>query len=201
MKKFSIFFTCFALLWWIAGGYIEFKYDPHTAYWLAFQLFGRLLLIGTILFNAICRKEEGKWSILFGMCCWTLIMFYWGNKDVAKYKDNVCMDKFGKAFNEIRKNRGIPIIPAGWHERYSNHGRANWESEEHVIGHTEKYIDVDDGCVLNFEDDDYTLKPTRGIKQFLYIRTQYAKGKGSDTISYRYAVGDSSRTITPVTGR
>ena len=196
MKKFSIFFACFAFLWWIAIIYIDIKFDPHTAYWLAFQLFGRLLLVASIFFNTIRRRENGKWAIFFSVCFWTLFMAYFGNKDVVKYKNDVCLDKFGREFNEVRKSRGIPIIPAGWHESHRSNGSTDWEGKEHIIGHTDKYIIVDPGCVLKFEDDDYKLKPGHGIKQSLSIRTTFARGEGRDTFSFTYSIGDSSRTIT-----
>jgi hypothetical protein len=118
------------------------------------------------------------------------------HREIKKYKNNNCQDKVGREFNERRRRMEVPVIPPGWQNkaRYGD-GDARWHGKEGVIGHEGKIIYFASDCVIDFERDDYNFKPSGNVSRSLSILTKYAKGKGRDTISFDYTVGDSTRTI------
>jgi hypothetical protein len=127
---------------------------------------------------------------------YTLVMSYWGYKDIVKYNDYLCTDKFGPEFNARRQSLGVPQIPADWHEDYTLNHSSRWEQKDSTTGHHDKHIYIDSTCAIEFEDDQYYLKPINGKSCGMGVQTRYARGKAKDSIFFRYNNGDSSRDVT-----
>lgn len=71
-----------------------------------------------------------------------------------------------------------------------------WRGDTSQFGHYSKDIAIDSACRVEFEDDDYKLKPVDNLVRSMSIRMKYARGRGEDSLFYYYSVGDSTQTIT-----
>jgi len=195
MKKKEIAFLCFIALYIASEIYVSNNFKPHSGYWLAFQLSGLLVMLLVYIFTRIFQRESSKWPFWGILCLWSLYAGYFGYRDIMKYKNDACINKFGREFNKIRHSHGVPVIPTGWDESFMGTGSAEWKRKDGGIGHRQKYIRVDSACTVSYEDDDYDLKPNKGVSRSVSITTRYAKRRGKDTTSFDYEVGDSTRTI------
>src|SRR6202012_3201856 len=196
MKKWNVIYWIFFGLFFITWGYFDFHIESESIYWLACKLAGfGLLILGQILM-VIHKKEESKTSIFFRICFGIVLTGYWGYHEISRYKSIICDDRFGRKFNARRHKLGTPEIPADWHVDYKGRGHVTWKAKD-TVGHAVKYIDIDSSCAILFETDFYNLKPIHGTARDVSVDTRYAKGKGSDSISYHYEAGfNTGRTIT-----
>ncbi|MGZ3890939.1 MAG: hypothetical protein ACXVI9_10600 [Mucilaginibacter sp.] len=120
---------------------------------------------------------------------------FWGYRDLAKYKSNICDDRFGREFNARRRSLGVPEIPADWHVDYKGRGYVTWKAKD-TTGHFRKYISVDSSCAIEYEEDEYNLKPVNAKLREISIDTRYKGGKRINSISYWYTPGiDTGRYI------
>ncbi|MCR8556380.1 hypothetical protein KXD93_01935 [Mucilaginibacter sp. BJC16-A38] len=152
------------------------------------------LILSGIFYTRIKKKEENIWRNIMFLCLLYAYFGYTAYQEITKFNRNVSLDKFGKAFNYRRQSLGIPIIPADWTIENRGSFSVNWKGKKDIIGHTSKHISID-SYTADYEMDWYNLKPIDSIKRSMKIRTEYAKGKGKDSIFYYFAVGDSTRTI------
>src|SRR3984885_2121729 len=164
-------------------------------------LVGRWVCLALIIVVPIIyRMAKKEFSIIGGAFFACVMLLNPGiliHRDMVKYKNHICQVKFGKAFNRRRLNMGVPVIPEGWHNKSSfDDAEANWKGKDNVIGHEGKIIFFSSDYGIDFERDDYNLAPSRSLLRSISIKTTFAKGKGRDTISFDYSVGDSTKTIT-----
>lgn len=141
----------------------------------------------------VVKRQVSKAWVIYRVCFAVFVLSLWGHRDVEKYRKYACEAKFGPEFNQRRRKLGTPEIPVGWiKESYAD----DWRAKD-TIGHVSKHIQINSDCVIEFEEDEYRLKPLHGIPRDVTIRTYYAKGKGQDSIFYHWAGGiDTNRTIT-----
>jgi len=194
MKKLRIFLGCFGALIAIAWIYLDII-ELQSVYWLAVELISFFVIVVGFLFIALNKKENNTLFDIFKICFSLLFLGYLVHLDVVKYKRNACQDKFGREFNERRRSLGIPEIPANWQVNYRSDRVVSWMGKNGINGHERKYIYVD-SCIINSEWDRYHLKAIHSISRDMTITTTYAKGKGMDSIFYRYETGSDSRLIT-----
>jgi hypothetical protein len=195
MKKFNIFFTCFAVLFAVTGTYLEIFIKSQSVYWLAGKLVGFFIITFGPLIIAIIRKEHSKVYVGFCICGGMLLLGFNGYNAVTKYKTAVCQDKFGREFNKRRRSLGIPEIPRSWIADSRGDWSTTWHGKDSVGGHESKIIFFDK-CAIDREDDEYYLSPVDGTSRHMEIISQYAIGKGQDSIFFRYIIGDKDSVIT-----
>ena len=193
MKKYFVLFVCFMVLFGATGIYLEVYIKVVSIYWLVgkWVCFGTLLLGGFIAL--IKRKKKPDLYPLVMLPIWTILLGFQFYRDITEYKRNACQDKFGQEFNARRRSLGIPEIPANWHvdDRWDRY--VDWKGKNGVTGHADKAVGVDSTCTLEFEQDDYDLKPLKDKRRDVTISTHYAKG--NDSIFFSYYDGDSSHVI------
>lgn len=196
MKKFNIFFICFIILYAAVIIYVGIRYEPHSAYWLVFELLFFVIALFGHFHKAIKTKENGKWVSIWPVIFWLLWCGYYSYREIAKYNTNHCFDKFGPEFNARRHSLGVPLIPAEWHEGYAYKHSVDWEQKDSTAGHHSKNITIDSTCALIAEYDEYCLKRVREKSRDLSILTKYARGKGVDSMVFSYYGGDTTQMIT-----
>jgi len=125
-----------------------------------------------------------------------LVLTFYSYKEYERYTNDKILFSYSKEFNHCRQKLGIPVIPASWQVKSKGYKDIEWQSKKSIIGHDEKLIVLTTDYKIEFETDDYKLKPQDTIERNLYVRYIYATGKHPDTLDYSYAVGDSVRSIT-----
>jgi len=195
MKKITIYLICFACVFAIAGIYFDVIIELQSIYWLVGKLIVFSALILFLIIQAKTQKQDKLAYNIFMVCIWVLVFGNMVYRDIAKYKRNICQDKFGREFNARRRRLGIPEIPPDWHIKYRNDRSFEWQGKNSVIGHQSKYISIDT-CLIDFEEDRYHLKSVHGISRTMSINIGYAKGSGKDSIFCHYDVGSDSHLIT-----
>jgi hypothetical protein len=188
MKKWNVIFWVFFGLFLIIGGYLDFYVKLDSIYWLVCKLVGFALLILGQLLLIILKKEESKALVVFRICFCIFFIGYFGHSEITRYKSDICDDKFGREFNARRRKLGTPEIPADWNVDYKGRRSVDWKAKD-TAGHAVKYISIDSSCTIRSEEDFYNLKPIHGVSRDVSVFTRYAKGKGSDSISYFYEAG------------
>jgi hypothetical protein len=196
MKKWNVIYWIFLCLFFIAWTYLDFYVKLDSLYWLVGKLTGFVLLILGQILIIIRKKEESKATIFFRICFGIFLVSFWGYREIAKYKSDICDDKFGREFNARRRRLSTPEIPADWHVKDKGRGYVEWEAKD-TIGHTRKRINIDSSCTIMYEYDEYKLEPVKGKIRSISIETRYLTRKGIDPVSYLYEPGiDTSRYIT-----
>ena len=123
------------------------------------------------------------------------LTLYGSRRTFAKHEEYVCSARFGREFNGKREYRSVPILPWGW-KKIDSGWRTVWNGDTSAFGHYAKEIIIDSACRIDWEDDDYKLKPVGDMAREISIRMKYAKGRGEDSLFYYYSVGDSTHAIT-----
>ncbi len=154
------------------------------------------MIIAGLVFIKIRERVDSNWKIFFTASCFALIFGYFGYQDIEKYKTYLCLDKFGLEFNNMRRSRGVPVIPVDWYEVTRSDHVVEWRQKDSIAGHHRKDISVDSSCTLIFEEDGYYLRKINRKSRNLNISTIYANGKGGDSTIFRYYDGDSIRVVT-----
>lgn len=195
LRKLNIFLNCFIVLFLLAYVYLDIIVKLESFFWTITKLIAFLivLIIATIL-RRIRDKDDWGFvilSIIMGILCISLLSW----QEMRKYKTGLCLDKFGTEFNQRRQKLGIPVLPADWHIDFRGDRSTDWTKKD-SLGHYFKTTVVDSLCGLEYEEDRYNFKPARGVSRSMSVQIWFAKGKGSDTISYRYYDGDSTRNVT-----
>ncbi|HZX59549.1 MAG TPA: hypothetical protein VFE54_12515 [Mucilaginibacter sp.] len=194
MKKWNVILWVFTCLFFAVWIYFDIYIKSESLYWLVGKwLWIFLIFVGQTLI-IILKKEESKASVIFRICFVILFIGFWGYRDLEKYKSNICDDRFGREFNVRRRRLGVPEIPADWHVDRKERGHVTWKAKDSV-GHTDKSIWIDSTCAIEFEIDGYKLKCIDSVSRDMSISTYFARGKASDSIIYRYGLGDSTRLI------
>jgi hypothetical protein len=196
MKKLTTVFACLAILYAAVLVYVGIRYDPHSGYWLAFELFFFVLILSAHFYKALTRKENGKWGVFFPVIFILLWCGYYSFREIAKYNSYLCFDKFGPEFNARRHSLGVPLIPADWQEGYAFNHSVDWKQKDSVASHHSKTISIDSTCTIVYETDEYRLKPIGGKSRDIWVETKYARGKSKDSIFFSYYSGDTTRNIT-----
>lgn len=195
MKKIDILGWFFLSLFTIEFIYFEFYLQFHSFDWLVFELIGYVIVYICLIHTIVRKNQYGK-HYAFLMA--SLTLFNFGNmayRDIAKYRLDDAVDRFGEQFNKRRSSLGFPQIPANFYLTSKNETVIDWKAKNGTTGHTRKYIALDHSYKIEFENDYYSLKPDSGISRFVYITVKYAQGKSRDSIFYNYDAGDSSRVI------
>ncbi len=200
MKKFDIIFLSIAIAFIVLWIYLDDVVELRSLNWLIVKYSCIFLLTITPIVYRIIVEKYPIMGILIGILYFGVMLlngWQMAKRDIDKYKNNICQDKFGMTFNARRLTRGIPVIPAGWHNT-SSYGffEADWKPKNKVTGHGEKLIFFTNDYGVEFERDDYTINPKQGFPMAISILTKFAKRKGKDTISFLYSLGDSTHTIT-----
>ncbi|CAN5444870.1 hypothetical protein BH09BAC6_BH09BAC6_07900 [soil metagenome] len=186
MKALNLFYICFICSYAAADIYTHSYNDLHSIYWLVGKLVGTTVLIICSALIIINNKDNSKLSSAVVIGCWVIFLGYYFYRDVAKYNQSVCQDKFGWEFNERRRKLGVPEIPADWNIESRGNRSMDWKGKESATGHESKYISIDSTCRIEMELDDYKLKTINGVSRDLSISTRYKNGKGSDSVFYSY---------------
>jgi len=197
LKKLNIFSICFIILFLVVFTYVEFTAKLESIYWTMAKYAAILLIfiITTILRRV--RNKEHWVSLIIMWGCWLAMLAMWGWRDISKYKNKLCLDKFGTEFNQRRQKLGIPILPAGWRINSVGSRSIDWINKDSTTtGHFAKSSLVDSLCALEYEEDGYNLKSSRGIARHMSVLIWFDNKKRTDTIKYNYDVGDSTKTIT-----
>lgn len=121
-------------------------------------------------------------------------MGFTGYNEVFKYEIAVCHDKFGREFNERRRQLGIPEIPANWQIDSKRDDLTSWHGKDSIGGHESKTI-IFDKCRIDREDDEYYLTPRDGDSRHMEVIYQYAEGNVGDSTFFNYEVDNNISRI------
>ncbi|MBB3054420.1 hypothetical protein [Mucilaginibacter gotjawali] len=180
----------------ITAAYLDFFCGTVNIYTIVIKQSCLLLVyISPIVYYMITKDKQQRWWAVFG-CIWVVTISLRTKNEIHDYNETVCKAKFGKTFNQQRRNRGIAVIPQDWQITSSLGSEIDWKGKDQIIGHTDKSVYIDSACEDAFERDNYELKPIRGISRWISIGRVVTKGKGADTDSYAFEFGANSRNIT-----
>lgn len=194
MKKARIVFICFICLFVLTWIYLDWIVELQSIYWLIGKFVGFSIIVFPPLIKDCRQQTATKRNMIYRLGLLAFVMGFNGYNDIKTYKRNICQDKFGLEFNPRRRSLGIPEIPPDWHIDNRRGFSVEWKGRESVIGHQYKYISID-SCALDRESDYYNLKRTNDKSPHLTISWMYEKEKNTDSISYNYNDGDSTREV------
>jgi len=195
-RKFRIVFFCFFVMFILVLGYFEFYVNLQTGYWEICKIVGLLVLLSVALLFKKVRSNE-SWATIIKVNIWLLLfVVIWGWQFYDNYTKDVCMDKFGKEFNQRRRSLGMPVIPSDWQiDYFRRKNSTNWKKKD-TIGHYYKTTGVDSACQITYEVDKYNFKPYRGVSRSMSSEYRFGNGRDRDTMVFYYEAGAGSRTIT-----
>jgi len=196
MKKINILLFCLMMLFLAVWVYLDLVVKLISIYWLI----GELICLGLIVYGGaawrIIQKQYSVASILFSLVFGTIWLGMTAYREIKIYREGAWQEKFGKGFNPQRRRLGTPIIPAGWQCDISFGPTAYWTGKNSVLGHDSKTICGDSVRDLDFERDNYNLKPSHGVPREVSIVTIYGRGGAMDSIKYSYERGSNDKPIT-----
>jgi len=196
MKKLGIVIICLFLLFAIVVMWFGDDAPFKPIYWLVGKLVASLFLIIGLVLTKYNSKEDTIRSSLFNIIfTFLLVGYFLIYKAIVEYNRNTCQDRFGLAFNKTRRIFGTPEIPGNWHIRFRMDRSVDWwKGENDTIGHVSKDISMDSVCKIKLEEDEYNLKPIKGVSRNLSITTYYTNDK-EDSIVYYYEPGNNNHKI------
>lgn len=125
-----------------------------------------------------------------------VLIAIWGYSPVKSLYTKRCRAKYGKEYNSVRKELGVPLLVDSWHvdTKYDNAnvwGVLNGD----VIGHKRKTL-IFDGCDIAEEQDVYQLPIENGEKRWIEMSYKYKQAVHKDSIQYQ--VGSYAKLITKI---
>jgi hypothetical protein len=191
MKTFRIVAFCFTILYFGGQWYVDDHLKLHSVYWLCTKLVGLIIIWLFLFYTSLKNEEVSKLSFIFSCCMWTLLLGYFGYDDTVKYNSEAHQERFGREYNARRHSLGIPELPVGWYVESRDKYSVRWKAKD-TIGHISKRVTFYVNYAIEFEDDNYNLKPVKGVHRNLSVRTEYNYDNGRDSISYWYQVGSDN---------
>ena len=166
-------------------------------YFIHEYVYACLILVMLVVYTNLNIRSfaSAQFGTLATQLVWLCFLTFQSYKNYSKYEDGKILIHYSKDFNHRRKQLGVPIIPAWWHVFDKGTRDIEWRGNEHSIGHVDKLIIVDSNRMIEFESDDYTLKPIGKSERHIYVRYIYETRKHPDTLGFTYAIGDSSKNI------
>jgi hypothetical protein len=161
-------------------------------------VFASIFSLGVIInsFHNIKSFSDSNPRILTNQLIWLVFMIYPSYQYYSRYKKDKILFSYSKLFNYRREQLGIPIIPSSWQVASKGSKSIEWTAEKGIVGHERKDIVMNDDQVIEFENDDYSLKKQAIFERYIYVRYIYATGKHPDTLDFSYSIGDSTKSIT-----
>lgn len=196
MKALRIFFICFLILYTIVIIWFDKDVPFKPIYWLVAKLCGALIFLAAAIIIRYKEKEESKLSFFFSVLVMIIsvgyFLFY---KQIAEYKRDTRLDKFGLVFNKTRQKLGIPQIPSNWHIDFRMNNSVDWKVNDSTTGHFKKSICLDSIYNIKYERDDYSLKPLNKKSRVLSIISDFGYKERIDSMVYFYEIGDTTYDV------
>src|ERR1700679_2579645 len=129
-KKLKVVLIGAMSLFFIVFCYFDFFGDLLNLYTLVAK-FGFLLLayFTLLIYQNIIEPKKVRQQIFLAIAL-ALFVGLNAHGDIKRYNNNVCLEKFGKEFNQRRQSLGIPVIPADWRIDFQGSRSTDWKKKD-----------------------------------------------------------------------